>query len=98
MVTVEQREASPQEVAVIDLLRSMVDADGRDVRGRDVNGREYEGWVAHYLVTGYVQGECPRTRTRTVRRVLDRLVADGLIEAAMVRDRLAYRWCPRWAL
>jgi hypothetical protein len=93
-VTVEQRGVvSPQEVAVIDVLRRQV-----DVRGQDADGRDLEGWLAGDLVLAYVKGTCPKTRTRTVRRVLDRLVADGLIEAAMVRDRLAYRWCPRWAL
>jgi hypothetical protein len=95
VVTVEQREVSPQEVAVIDVLRRQVDADGRDVRGRDVNGHDYEGWLAHYLVAGYVKGICPRTRTRTVRRVLDRLIDDGLVEAGMVGGHLSFRWSPR---
>ena len=92
-MTVEQRQVSPQEVAVIDVLRRQL-----DVRGQDVDGHDLEGWLAGELVLAHVKGACPKTRTRTVRRVLDQLVADGLIEAAMVGDRLAYRWSPRWAL
>jgi hypothetical protein len=93
VISVDQRELSPQEVAVIDVLRRQ-----RDVRGQDVHGHDLEGWLAGDLVLAYVKAACPKTRTRNVRRVLDRLVDDGLVEAAMVGDRQAYRWCPRWAL
>jgi Fe2+ or Zn2+ uptake regulation protein len=93
-VTVEQRGVvSPQEVAVIDVLRRHA-----DVRGEDANDRVLDGWLAADLVLAYVKGTCPKTRTRTVRRVLDRLVDGGLVEAALVGDHLSFRWHPRWAL